>query len=69
LIIIKIKKRVGFSLIWQLPLQAEGTYYVGRYEGGVFLQSSAFFRIKWYEHGGSQKGIIEFKRIPFQRKY
>ena len=31
-----------FTLLWVLPLHAEGTYYVGRDEGGVYLQSEDY---------------------------
>jgi predicted aspartyl protease len=46
---------IFFSLIWVLPLRAEGTYYVGRDEAGVYLQTD--------EHGGWYVDGIDLKRF------
>jgi hypothetical protein len=46
---------IFFSLIWVLPLRAEGTYYVDRDEVGVYLQTD--------EHGGWYIDEIDLKRF------
>jgi len=44
-----------FSLIWVLPLHAKGTYYVGRDQEGVFLQTD--------DHGGWYIDDADFKKF------
>ena len=55
LIVLKLMTAIIFSLIWALPLYAEGTYQVGRDEGGVYLQTNA--------HGGWYIDEVDLKRI------
>jgi len=55
LIALKFMTAFIFSLIWVLPLHAEGTYFVSRDEGGVFLQTD--------NHGGWYIDKVDLKRF------
>ena len=53
MISLKLMAAMIFSLIWVLPLHAEGTYYVGKDEGGVYLQTN--------DHGGWYIDKVDLK--------
>ncbi len=53
MIISRFTAAIIFFLIWVLPLYAEGTYYVGRDEGGVYLQTD--------DHGGWYIDEVDLK--------
>ena len=55
MIALKFMTAFIFSLIWVLPLHAEGTYFVSRDEGGVFLQTD--------DHGGWYIDKVDLKRF------
>jgi predicted aspartyl protease len=55
LIISRLTAVIIFSLIWVLPLHADGTYYVGQDEDGVYLQTD--------DHGGWHIDEIDQKKF------
>jgi predicted aspartyl protease len=46
---------IFFTFLWVLPLHAEGTYYVGRDEGGVYFQTD--------NHGGWYIDKVDLKNF------
>jgi predicted aspartyl protease len=55
LIISRLTAAIILSLIWVLPLYAEGTYNVGRDEDGVYLQTD--------DHGGWYIDEVDLRRF------
>ena len=55
MIISRLTAAIIFSLIWVLPLYAEGTYYVGRDKDGVYLQTD--------DHGGWYIDEVDLTRF------
>jgi predicted aspartyl protease len=55
MIISRITVAIIFSFIWVLPLYADGTYYVGRDQDGVYLQTE--------DHGGWYIDKVDLKRF------
>ena len=53
--ILRLTVAIISSLLWVLPLHAEGTYYVDRDEGGVYFQTD--------EHGGWYIDKADLKRF------
>ena len=53
MIISRLTVAIIFSFIWVLPLYADGTYYVGRDEDGVYLQTE--------DHGGWYIDKVDLK--------
>jgi len=55
LIIPRLVVAIIISFLWVLPLHAEGTYYVGRDEGGVYLQTD--------DYGGWYVDKVDLKKF------
>lgn len=60
MIFYRVMAAIIFFLIWVCPLHAEGTYYVGKDQGGVFLQTD--------DHGGWYLDKVDLKKFTIGQK-